>query len=166
VLPLLDLSQCNDDELRGKSLFGAYLCLLKYIQRDELAERLPELLRLFRQILPPATALESLETILRYVTSSTDRVSRDELMTAVTLALKDEGDSLMPTIAEQWKQEGIEQGREEGRDLGREEGKLIGRIRTLEEILRRPLTSEESLASRGLDQLRQLSETLEAELRK
>jgi predicted transposase YdaD len=66
-LPLADLSVCSDEELRQESLFLAYMSLLKYIMRDELPERLPEILGVFRRMLPPATAFESLVTILRYL---------------------------------------------------------------------------------------------------
>ncbi len=168
VLPLLDLSVCSDQELRQESLFLAYMSLLKYIQRDELPERLPEILGLIRRLLPPATALESLETVLRYLVSGTDRVTRDELTSVVTNVLESEGTIIMPTIAEQWKQEGFEKGRSEGRSEGREEGiekgKLIGRVRTLEEFLSRSPTSEESLSNLSIEQLQQLAKALESEL--
>ncbi|MEZ6092453.1 MAG: Rpn family recombination-promoting nuclease/putative transposase, partial [Pirellulaceae bacterium] len=101
-MSLIDLSQCSDDELRHESLFLATMMLLKYIKRDELALRLPDVLRLYRQLLPPATALESLEAVLRYIISGTDRITRDGLGTLVTKALQTQGESLMPTIAEQW----------------------------------------------------------------
>ena len=161
TMPLLDLSQLSDSELRGESLFLAYMSLLKYIKRDELPDRLPELLGLFRQLLPPTTALEGFETILRYLTSGTDRVSRDELRSAVTQALKTEGESIMPTIAEEWKKEGLEKGRQEGR----QEGKLIGRILALEEFLGQASSAEESLQQLSLGELQRMSESLSSAIR-
>jgi len=44
----------------------------------------------------------------------------------------------MPTIAEQWKQE--------GRQEGIEQGELIGRIRMLEEFIGRPISSKNLLS--------------------
>jgi predicted transposase YdaD len=41
----------------------------------------------------------------------------------------------MPTIAEQWLQQGMEKGRQEGRQEGTARGELIGRIRAYQEIL-------------------------------
>ena len=157
TMPLLDLSQISDVELRGESLFLAYMSLLKYIKRDELPDRLPELLGLFRQLLPPATALESFETILRYLGSGTDRVSRDELRLAITQAIKTEGESIMPTIAEEWRKEGLEK--------GREEGKLIGRILALEEFLCRTSSTEESLQQLTLAALERMANALSTEIR-
>ncbi len=153
-MPLIDLSQCTDEDLRGESLFFAHMLLLKYIQRDELPERLPEILRLFGRLLPPATGLESLETILRYLVSGTDRVSREQLRTAITETLRTEGESIMPTIAEQWIQEGIEK--------GREEGELIGRIRTLQEVLGRKVDTPEELAKLSREDLERVAAELNA----
>ena len=82
----------------------------------------------------------------------------------------------MPTIAEQWIQEGfdkgfekgieqgiergigqgIEQGIERGIEQGIEKGEVIGRIRALQEFLNRPVDSRadlEKLDRNSLDQL-------------
>ncbi|QDV66580.1 putative transposase [Rosistilla carotiformis] len=162
TMPLIDLSCCTDEELRTESLFFAYMSLLKYIGRDELPERLPELLRLFRRLLPPATGLASLETILRYLVSGTDRVTRDQLRTAVADALRIEGENLMPTIAEQWLKEGIEKGVQ----AGVEKGEWIGRIRTLQEVLSRKVDSVELLMSLQVSELQQLAGDLSEALPK
>ena len=154
AMPLIDLSQCSDEGLRGESLFFAYMLLLKFIQQDELPERLSGILGLFRRLLPPATGLESLETILRYLVSGTDRVSREQLRTALTETLRFESEPIMPTIAEQWIQEGIEK--------GREEGQLIGRIRTLQEVLGRKVDSPEALAKLSREDLQRFAADLNA----
>lgn len=161
TLPLLDLSQCSDQELREESLFLAHMALLKYIQRDELPQRLPEILGLFRKLLPPATALESLETILRYLATATERVSREDLIATVKQVLKGTGDSIMPTIAEQWKQEGIERGIEQGI----ERGKVVGRIQTLQEVLGRDVSTVESLAGKSVQQLQAFAAELNEDMR-
>jgi len=161
TLPLLDLSQCSDEELRGESVFLAYMSLLKYIKRDELPDRLPEILGLFRKLLPPATALESFETILRYLATGTDRVSRAELISVVTQVIETEGNSIMPTIAEQWKQEG----RQEGRQEGIERGELIGRIRTLEEFIGRSISPTNLLSELSHEELQGLASELSQAMR-
>lgn len=61
-MQLIDLSECTDEELRGESIFLATMTLLKYIQRDELPERLPGILNLLQKLLPPATALQTLRS--------------------------------------------------------------------------------------------------------
>lgn len=44
---LIDLSQSSDDELRENAICNAVLQVLKYVNRDELAERLPGIWELF-----------------------------------------------------------------------------------------------------------------------
>jgi len=63
----------------------------------------------------------------------------------------------MPTIAEEWKQEGIEQ--------GIEQGELIGRIGVMEEFLGRSVSLKESLLALSLDELRRISSELTALMR-
>jgi len=72
------------------------------------------------------------ETLLRYLTAGTDQLGAQELMQAVAQALPEEGGTLMPTIAEQWIEEGIRRGREEGIQRGREEGLMNGLALALE----------------------------------
>ena len=130
------------------------MLLLKYIQRDELPERLPDILALFRELSEPSTALERFEAVLRYLMSGTDRISRDQLRDIVIHTLQSPGESLMPTIAEQLRQE------------GREEGELIGQIRTLEGILGRELSSRETLSALPREELKRMADELAADVRK
>jgi len=54
-------------------------------------------------------------TLLRYLSSGTERIDATELNDLV-IELLEEGDDLMATIAEQWLKQGLEQGREEGHE--------------------------------------------------
>ncbi|QDV14107.1 putative transposase [Rosistilla oblonga] len=155
-LPLIDLSQCSDEELRGKSIFLATMTLLKYIKRDELAEQLPGVLSLYRQLLPPATALESLEVVLRYLVNGTDRITREDLSTLVAKTLQHQGTSLMPTIAEQWLKEGMEQGIERGR----EQGELIGKIQAFQAVLGRETSQRDELTKLSTAELKRIVDEL------
>ncbi|MEZ6142510.1 MAG: hypothetical protein R3B84_18275 [Zavarzinella sp.] len=70
------------------------------------------------------------------------------------------------------KQEGLKEGiiigEERGRDEGRDEGKVlglrIGQIQTLEEVLRLPLTPEDELLVKPLDELDRIISVLKAKL--
>ena len=55
----------------------------------------------------------------------------------------------------------IEQGLEQGLEKGREEGLLMGRIRTLQEVLRQPVTPQQTLATLPLQQLQSLATQLQ-----
>ncbi len=80
-------------------------------------------------------------------------MSREQLRTAITETLRTEGESFMPTIAEQWIQEGIEK--------GREEGELIGRIRALQ-VLDRKVETPEELAKLSREDLERVAAELNA----
>jgi hypothetical protein len=58
--------------------------------------------------------------MLRYVSAGTEKIKPDELRQVLTEVFG-EGEKLMPTIAEQW----IEQGRAEGLAQGRQEGREV-----------------------------------------
>ncbi|SBT08544.1 hypothetical protein ACCAA_580027 [Candidatus Accumulibacter aalborgensis] len=87
------------------------LLTLKYIFRDELRDRLPEILGLLRDLAQSSNGLGYVRTLLRYLAqaASIDRLSGDELRQAVTQTLSGGGE-LMLTIAEQWEQQAMEKG--------------------------------------------------------
>jgi len=129
---LCDLSRYSDDELRGGVMLHAALLTMKYIFRDELHDRLPGILALTAELLTLETGLQYVEALLRYLCAGTDRLDPTELQQAVEQSLSDKGGTLMPTIAEQWIEEGIRRGREEGIQRGREEGLMNGLALALE----------------------------------
>ena len=115
---LCDLSRYRDEDLKGGVMLHAALLTMKYIFRDELHDRLPGILALTAELLTRETGLQYVEALLRYLTAGTDRLGAQELMQAVARALPEEGGTLMPTIAEQWIQEGERRGLERGREEG------------------------------------------------
>ena len=54
--------------------------------------------------------------------------------------------------------------REESLEEGRQEGVLIGTIHTLQEILRQPITPQETLQTKPIEELRRLLEQLKSEM--
>jgi len=130
---LYDLSDYSDEELKGTAFVHAALLLLKYIRRDELPDRLPEILELYAKLSNELGGLECLKTVLIYLTSGSDRIGSEYLTQVVHKTLEDQGEQLMPTIAQQWITEGIEKGIEKGREEGREEGLQSG-IRAILEL--------------------------------
>ena len=120
-----------DEAIRGEVTLRAALLLLKYMVREDLGERLGTILGLLRELAGRRTGLEYLETILRYLSKGTDKLSSRELEQVISEVFA-EGEELMPTIAEQW----LEQGRAEGLVRGREEGREEGREAALV-VLRR-----------------------------
>lgn len=68
------------------------------------------------------------------------------------------------TLAEQFRQEGRLLGEEKGRLEGQAKGQLIGKIQLLQDLLGREITPAEALASRSLNELQALLDTLKAAL--
>ncbi|MCB9076149.1 MAG: Rpn family recombination-promoting nuclease/putative transposase [Anaerolineaceae bacterium] len=138
---LYDLSRYSDEEIRGEVILRVSLLLLKYILHDEFGQQFRGMVGLLQTLGQQVTGLEYLHTILRYVAGGTEKIERHEFIEVVQ-AIFETGDNPMPTLAEQWKQEGeaiglekgeaiglkkgIEQGREEGIEQGREEGREEG----------------------------------------
>jgi len=100
---------------KGQVILQVALLLLKYILRDDLAQHLEGIFELLGSLSDRQTGLEYLETILRYLSAGTDKLSEAELNQAITKIFI-EGEEIMPTLAEKWIEQGIEQGREEGRE--------------------------------------------------
>jgi hypothetical protein len=73
-----------------------------------------EILGLLKSLAQQQTALEYLETILRYVSSGTDKVTKEILREEVQALFEQEEDTIMPTIAEMWMEEGRQQGEQIG----------------------------------------------------
>jgi len=146
---LADLSQYSDEEIKARIeravILQIGLLSLKYIYAEDVGEQLAEILRLAYELLDHKTAREYIQTILRYMAAGTDKLSEEELRTIV-LKVIEEGDKLMPTLAEQW----IEQGREEGEAIGlkrgREEGRQEGEREATLKMLRRYLATRFGVA--------------------
>ena len=76
------------------------LLVLKYIYRDELAGKLPEIFKLLRNLTQQKTGLEYLESLLRYLASASPKLSDQDLQVAVKEAIKEGGEQIMPTLAQ------------------------------------------------------------------
>ncbi|MCP4458504.1 MAG: Rpn family recombination-promoting nuclease/putative transposase, partial [Cytophagales bacterium] len=118
---LWDLSQYSDEAIKGEVILRLSALLLKYIYRDDLLTELGRILQLLIEVQPKETGLEYIETVLRYLTSGTDKVTEAEL-SKILKEVYAEGEKLMPTIAQQWVEQGIAIGEKQGLQKGRQEG--------------------------------------------
>jgi hypothetical protein len=126
-----------------------------------------ELLRLF----PQRDFQQATRTITRIAAQTEDKSMYD----AREKALRDQQWALTASRNEgmlegeiKGKQEGILEGKQEGMLEGKREGMLEGEIkliRTLQEILLLPTSSEADLSGKSLDELRQLAAQLQDQLR-
>ena len=127
---LCDLSRYTDTELQGAALFQVTVLMLKYIFRDELTERLPDIARLLRTLYTDQPGMAYVEAVLRYLVSAAGGRLDEQVIQAAITETFDAGGQIMGTLAQQWlergKQEGWQKGKQEGKQEGLQEGKQEG----------------------------------------
>ena len=132
---LCDLSDFEDEEIKGAVVLRVAMLVFKYIFRDELSDRLPAILGLLRELTDKRSGLEYLETVLRYLSSGTDKVDKDDLRQAAEAALPEIGGKIMSTIAEQWVEEGMHKGLQQGIQQGIHQGMQQGVLKAAREAV-------------------------------
>lgn len=122
---LLDLGNYPDENIKGWAILQACFRLLKYVRSQEFGAQFEQSIRLLMELPHQQTALQYVETMLRYATSAATETSEKDIRTIVQ-GLVDEGDKLMSTIAENWFEQGIKK--------GVYQGQLDSLIRTLHRL--------------------------------
>lgn len=123
-----DFSAGSNEEIRGVLKLQAILLALRRILDRNLPDQFESFVGTIFRISEDERGLRLLELILYYFTVATDKISPEQLQE--TLALQGtQGEQLMPTIADIF--------REEGRLEGRQEGRLEGRQELIEEVTTR-----------------------------
>lgn len=97
---LWDASGYSDEEVKGKAILRTALLLLKYIFREDLGDRLPEIFMLLRELSEKRAGLEYIEAILRYIVSAAPigNINYDDLRVAVDEALPYKGGRKCPQL--------------------------------------------------------------------
>jgi len=162
--PLLDLSQTDDDRLIGEPFLQCVLRLLKYGRSPKL---LMELKNIFQLLTPLGISLDlkdRLEAIVVYIMTVNNSIPIEDLQTTIhqIFAVEIEPGS----IADKFRQEGLQKGREEGREEGEQRGALIGTIQTCQSLLGEATFERESLSAKTVEDLALLADQLQAKLRR
>ena len=118
---LCDLSDYSDEEIIGEALLQIGLRVLKYSRADDIATRMPEIFQLFHEITSKRTASEVLYSVLRYLSNSSEKLTKESLTQLVEEVFEQGGDT-MATIAQQLRMEG----RMEGQEIGLAKGLAKG----------------------------------------
>ncbi len=147
---LCDLSRYSDEEIKGAVVLRVAFLLLKHIFSKDLPEKFPGILGLLKDLLNKRNGLEYLETVLRYVASGSDQISREAIEESVRQVFEGQGGDIMPTIAEQLieqgKQQGMQQGIQQGMQQGIQQGIQQGSLKLLcLQIAKRFKTSYDSV---------------------
>jgi predicted transposase/invertase (TIGR01784 family) len=119
---LCDLSAYSDEQIRGGVIFRAMTLAMKYALREDLQEKFFDIIELLATLADKRKGLECLELLFRYLAQASDKVTGEAFQEAA--ARIQEGDDIVPTLAEQWFQEGLEKGKLQGKLEGKQEGML------------------------------------------
>ncbi len=119
---LNDLSQFNDEQIKGAILYRVVYSLCKHIFSDDIGKWFEYTCILLGQLKSEHSALEFLKTALKYVSNTSEKIDEETIQRSIQKALPVQGEKVMPTLVEKW----LEQGREEGMEKGIEKGKVEG----------------------------------------
>ena len=135
---VFDISHIPDEQIRGEVILRVLFMAEKYIFNPDLFNKLGDIFDIFNILSNKSRATEYLEVLLRYLFTTIDAGKAPELKKALKKAIK-EGESLMPTIAEKWFQDGvdvgIEKGIEKGIEQGIEKGFVKGKIEDAQKMI-------------------------------
>ena len=109
---LHDISARSNAEIKGAVLTRLVQLALRHIYSAEPAERLRELLGLIEQICDQPTALEILESLLRYYVQGTRRLEEQDIR--MLLQTMPTGEPIMQTFIEKYIDQGVQQGMQQG----------------------------------------------------
>ena len=109
---LHDISPLSSKEIKGEVLTRLVQLALRYIYSDQPQERLRELLKLMEQVADQPTALEILESLLRYYVQGTKQL--DEQDVRMLLQETHSGEPVMQTFIDKYIQQGERQGERRG----------------------------------------------------
>jgi len=123
---LHDLTQYSDAEIKGAVLSRIVLLLFKHIFDPDLAQRLPEIFALAKELLQRDDGLHCLEMILRYVFSATENMSVEQLQKMINRSLSEKQGAMIMTLAKQLEQQGYDKGIQQGMQQGMQQGIRTG----------------------------------------
>jgi hypothetical protein len=96
---LNELSEYTDDQIKGKVLARGALLLFKYVFQPGYEEKIPEILRLIFSVIDKETGLEAIESLLRYIFSTTEK-SEEELKEIASKCLPETEENIIMKLAE------------------------------------------------------------------
>ena len=86
---LIDLITFADENIKGTIMARVMLLIFKYIFDPDLRNKLPEILSLMKELMTKQTGLQYLETIFRYLASTLDGFTTEEIKDIFQQALSE-----------------------------------------------------------------------------
>ncbi|MBF0474933.1 MAG: Rpn family recombination-promoting nuclease/putative transposase [Deltaproteobacteria bacterium] len=124
---LVDLSALADEKIKGDVKTRMTLLLQKHIGDPELVAKLADVATLYHQLSAGPNQLEILKAVAQYLIF-TDKLTKEEMKVFLDQATSGKGEDIMPTVAEQFIEEGIQKGILQGIEQGIQKG-AVGKAR-------------------------------------
>ncbi|PCI21653.1 MAG: hypothetical protein COB67_13920 [SAR324 cluster bacterium] len=159
---LVDLSRLSDEEIKGKVALRLAMLVMKHIDSPEITSFLhQQLFPLIQQLLEKETGLEYIETMLYYLSNTSDYLDKAEVIEIFQELPDNRTKKVVMTLAEQWKLEGQEKGQKIGEKIGQKKGEA----RLIQKLLKLKFGDEATeynsqLSEFTLEQLDQVSERI------
>jgi len=134
---LIDLSKVPDEKLKQFLRYGVLARIMKHIYQKDFLPILKGLLNDLREIEIKGEK-DYIYTVLSYIIEAGD-LERQEFIDTVKTGLKVNEDQIM-TLAEQFRQEGLQKGLQQGLQQGKLEGLQQGKLEGRQEGERKALT--------------------------
>ena len=102
------------------------MLLFKHIFEPDIADQLPNIFSLLKDLSEQETGLQYFESLIKYLFSNVEDITTEKVHTIVSNTLSKEKGGIMVTLAEKLINEGRQEGLQKGREEGRGEGLLEG----------------------------------------
>ncbi|WP_341748844.1 Rpn family recombination-promoting nuclease/putative transposase [Candidatus Tisiphia endosymbiont of Sialis lutaria] len=124
---LINVHDIPDEELKKKIWSGILLFFLKHIHERQLLKRWQEISYLLPKLSKITIGHDHIRNLLSYTLTFIEQNDKIELEKILKNSLtKEKGEELMPSIAQVWKEEGIQIGLQDGIKIGVQDGIKIG----------------------------------------
>jgi predicted transposase/invertase (TIGR01784 family) len=148
---LSDFSHLSDEAIRSQVWLRVSLSVLRAIFNPHLRAELDDLVALMFDLTEQRTGLDYIRTILYYLSSATEKISRRDLQRALS-EQGPQGKQLMNTIAQEIFQQGLQQGMQQGM----QQGGMEAMRQNVVELLQLRLNAPEALFQARLGRINDL----------
>ncbi|WP_375333726.1 Rpn family recombination-promoting nuclease/putative transposase [Candidatus Tisiphia endosymbiont of Xenochironomus xenolabis] len=143
---LINVHDIPDEELKKKIWSGILLFFLKHIHERQLLKRWQEISYLLPKLSKITIGHDHIRNLLSYTLTFIEQNDKIELEKILKNNLtKEKGEELMPSIAQVWKEEGIQIGLQDGIKIGEAKGRAEGRAEAMKVIAKTMLLKHNTI---------------------
>ena len=143
---IVNVHDIPDEEFKTRIWSGILEFFLKHIHERQLLKRWQQIADILPELTKVSIGYDYIEMILHYTLTSIDKNDKIELEKMLINTLNQEkGEDLMTSLAQAWKEEGIEIGILDGVKIGKQEGIKLGKAEGKAELIQMMLNTGNSV---------------------